>query len=80
MSSNVRRLNNLEDRRLCSNNICISISAMDALLWHVAVMKECEFMLGSAISDKSEFEHQIAILKEKIDAIQPRLDDIAGKR
>lgn len=80
MSSNVRRLNNLEYRRLCSNNICISISAMDALLWHVAVMKECEFMLGSAISDKSEFEHQIAILKEKIDAIQPRLDDIAGKR
>lgn len=80
MSSNVRRLNNLEDRRLCSNNICISISAMDALLWHVAVMKECEFMLGSAISDKSEFEHQIAILKEKMDAIQPRLDDIAGKR
>lgn len=80
MSSNVRRLNNLEDRRLCSNNICISISAMDALLWHIAVMKECEFMLGSAISDKSEFEHQIAILKEKIDAIQPRLDDIAGKR
>lgn len=80
MSSNVRRLNNLEDRRLCSNNICISISAMDALLWHVAVMKECEYMLGSAISDKSEFEHQIAILKEKIDAIQPRLDDIAGKR
>lgn len=80
MSSNVRRLNNLEDRRLCSNNICISISAMDALLWHVAVMKECEFMLGSAISDKSEFEHQIAILKEKIDAIQSRLDDIAGKR
>lgn len=80
MSSTVRRLNNLEDRRLCSNNICISISAMDALLWHVAVMKECEFMLGSAISDKSEFEHQIAILKEKIDAIQPRLDDIAGKR
>lgn len=80
MSSNVRRLNNLEDRRLCSNNICISISAMDALLWHVAVMKECEFMLGSAISDKSEFEHQIAILKEKIDAIQPRLDDIASKR
>lgn len=80
MSSNVRRLNNLEDRRLCSNNICISISAMDALLWHVAVMKECELMLGSAISDKSEFEHQIAILKEKIDAIQPRLDDIAGKR
>lgn len=80
MSSNVRRLNNLEDRRLCSNNICISISAMDALLWHVAVMKECEFMLGSAISDKSEFEHQIAMLKEKIDAIQPRLDDIAGKR
>lgn len=80
MSSNVRRLNNLEDRRLCSNNICISISAMDALLWHVAVIKECEFMLGSAISDKSEFEHQIAILKEKIDAIQPRLDDIAGKR
>ena len=80
MSSNVRRLNNLEDRRLCSNNICISISAMDALLWHVAVMKECEFMLGSAISDKSEFEHQIAILKEKIDAIQLRLDDIAGKR
>lgn len=80
MSSNVRRLNNLEDRRLCSNNICISISAMDALLWHVAVMKECEFMIGSAISDKSEFEHQIAILKEKIDAIQPRLDDIAGKR
>ena len=80
MSFNVRRLNNLEDRRLCSNNICISISAMDALLWHVAVMKECEFMLGSAISDKSEFEHQIAILKEKIDAIQPRLDDIAGKR
>lgn len=80
MSSNVRRLNNLEDRRLCSNNICISISAMDALLWHVAVMKECEFMLGSAVSDKSEFEHQIAILKEKIDAIQPRLDDIAGKR
>ena len=80
MSSNVRRLNNLEDRRLCSNNICISISAMDALLWHVAVMKECEFMLGSAISDKSEFEHQIAILKEKIDTIQPRLDDIAGKR
>ena len=80
MSSNVRRLNNLEDRRLCSNNICISISAMDALLWHVAVMKECEFMLGSAISDKSEFEHQIAILKEKIDAIQPRLDDIAVKR
>ena len=80
MSSNVRRLNNLEDRRLCSNNICISISAMDALLWHVAVMKECEFMLGSAISDKSEFEHQIAILKEKINAIQPRLDDIAGKR
>ena len=80
MSSNVRRLNNLEDRRLCSNNICISISAMDALLWHVAVMKECEFMLGSAISDKSEFEHQIAILKEKIVAIQPRLDDIAGKR
>lgn len=80
MSSNVRRLNNLEDRRLCSNNICISISAMDALLWHVAVMKECEYMLGSAISDKSEFEHQIAILKEKIDAIQPRLDAIAGKR
>lgn len=80
MSSVQRRLNSLEDRRLCSNNICISISAMDALLWHVALNKECEYLLGTALDDKAEFEKQIISLNEKIAAIDPRLDDIASKR
>jgi len=80
MSSVVRKLNSLEDHRKCSNNICISISAMDSLLWHVALNKESEYLLGTALDDKAEFEKQIATLDEKIAAIQPRLDDIASKR
>lgn len=80
MSSVQRKLNNLEDRRKCSNNICISISAMDALLWYVALNKECEYLLSSALDDKADFEKQIATLNEKIAAIDPRLDDITSKR
>lgn len=80
MSSVVRKLNNLEDKRKCTNNICISISALDSLLWHVTVLKECEYLLGSAIEDKTHFEEQIAGLSEKILAIQPRLDDLDNKR
>ena len=80
MSSVQRKLNSLEDHRQCSNNICISISAMDALLWHVALNKECEYLLGTALDDKAELEKQIATLNEKIAAIDPRLDDIASKR
>lgn len=80
MSKNVRRLNNLDESTKCSNNICISISAMDTLLWYVAVLKECEYMLGTAIADKAEFEAQLVGLREKIEAIQQRLDDISNKR
>lgn len=80
MSSVARKLNGLENRRRCSNNICISISALDTLLWYVTVFKECEYLLGTAIADKEEFEKQIAGLKEKIEAIAPRLEDINKKR
>ena len=80
MSSVQRKLNSLEDHRQCSNNICISISAMDALLWYVALNKECEYLLGTALDDKAELEKQIATLNEKIAAVDPRLDDIASKR
>ena len=80
MSSVVRELNNFKGNHKCSNNICISISALDALLWHVTVLKECEYLLGSAIEDKTQFEEQIAGLDEKISAIQPRLDDLDNKR
>ena len=80
MSTVQRKLNSLEDRRKCSNNICISISAMDAILWYVALNKECEYLLSSALDDKADFEIQIATLNEKIAAIDPRLDDIASKR
>lgn len=80
MSSVERKLNSLEDHRQCSNNICISISAMDAILWYVALNKECEYLLGTALDDKTELEKQIATLNEKIAAIDPRLNDIASKR
>lgn len=80
MSSVVRKLNGLEDKRTCSNNICISISALDTLLWHVTILKECEYLLGTALADKAEFEKQIAGLKLKIEAIVPRLEDITKKR
>ncbi len=79
MSSVQRRVNNLEGNK-CTNNICISIPALDSLLWYVTVLKECEYLLGTAIADKSEYEKQIEGLLEKIDAIQPRLDDITTKR
>lgn len=80
MSSVVRRLNNWEDKHKCSNNICISISALDSLLWYVTILKECEYLLGSAIEDKTQFEEQIEGLIVKISAIQPRLDDLDNKR
>ena len=79
MSSVVRKLNGLEDKHTCSNNICISISALDSLLWHVVVRKECNYLLGSAIADKTHFEEQIASLNEKINAVQPRMDDLENK-
>lgn len=80
MSSVQRRLSSLDESKRCSNNICISISALDSLLWYVTVLKECEYLLGTAIADKSEFEKQIEDLQKKVNAIQPRLDDIASKR
>ena len=80
MSSVQRKLNSLDESKKCSNNICISISALDSLLWYATVLKECEYLLGTAIADKTEFEKQIVSLQEKIDAVQPRLDDLAGKR
>ena len=53
---------------------------MDALLWYVALNKECEYLLGTALDDKAELEKQIVTLNEKIAAVDPRLDDIASKR
>lgn len=79
MSSVVRKLNSLEYKHKCGNNICISISALDSLLWHVAVKKECDYLLGSAKADRIHFEEQIVSLIEKINAINPRLDDLENK-
>ena len=64
----------------CSNRTVISINAMDSLLWYLAVELESMYLWGSAMEDVAQFKAKIAVIQEKIDAIQPRLVDIEGKR
>ncbi len=66
--------------RLCSNHLFISINALDSLLWHITIDKECEYLLGTAHKDKTHYEEQIASLEEKLIAVTPRLDEIEEKR
>ena len=64
----------------CSNKTAISINAMDSLLWYLAIELESKYLWGSAMDDVNQFKTKIASIQEKIDAIQPRLTDIEGKR
>lgn len=64
----------------CSNRTVISVNAMDSLLWYLAIELESQYLWGSAMDDVAQFNAKIAVIQEKIDAIQPRLADIEGKR
>lgn len=70
-------VNNWKD---CTNKTTISINALDSLLWYLAVEQESQYLWGAAMEDISQFETKIATIQEKIDAIQPRLKDLEGKR
>lgn len=80
MSEKWRKVRNVGEHRHCQNRLSISINALDSLLWYITIEKECEYLLGSALSDKAQYEEQIAILREKINAINPRLEDLESKR
>lgn len=64
----------------CSNRTAISVNAMDSLLWYLAIELESKYLWGSAMEDVAQFNAKIAVIQEKIDAIQPRLNDIESKR
>ena len=64
----------------CSNRTVISVNAIDSLLWYLAIELESQYLWGSAMDDVAQFNAKIAVIQEKIDAIQPRLADIEGKR
>lgn len=66
--------------KTCTNKTTISISALDALLWYVAVDMESQYLWGTAKEDISQFEAKIVTIQEKIDAIQLRLNDLENKR
>lgn len=80
MSEKWRKVRNVGEHRQCQNRLSISINALDSLLWYITIEKECEYLFGSALSDKVHYEEQIAILREKINAINPRLEDLENKR
>ncbi len=64
----------------CSNRTVISANAMDSLLWYLAIELESKYLWSSAMEDITQFNAKIAVIQEKIDAIQPRLNDIESKR
>lgn len=80
MSEKYRKVRKAQSAKLCSYNLIISINALDSLLWYITIQKECEYLLGSALSDKSHYEGQIEDLREKVEAILPRLNEIEDKR
>lgn len=80
MSEKYRKVRKAQSAKLCSYNLIISINALDSLLWYITIQKECEYLLGSALSDKSHYEGQIEDLREKVEAILPRLNEIEEKR
>lgn len=64
----------------CNNTASISINALDSLLWYLAVENESKYLLGSAMADITQLEEKKNVVKEKIDAILPRLTSIENKR
>jgi len=63
----------------CTNNTCISINAMDSLLWYIAQEKEAEYILSDRDEDKKKKLEEKKEYQKKIDNVQKRIYDLNEK-
>ena len=64
----------------CDNNLTIRIDNMDGLLWFVAVQEETKYRFRMDSEKRGEFEKEIEVMKEKVDATRKKLSSLSEKR
>jgi len=64
----------------CNNSVTIRIDNFDGLLWWIASKEEIKLRMKMDADTRSDYEHQVEILKEKVSAAQKRLDSLDEKR
>ena len=64
----------------CENSIVVRVDNFDGLLWWIASKEEIKLRMKMDADTRSDYEHQVEILKEKVSAAQKRLDSLDEKR